>query len=96
MHILFVGKVCPANTANTIMRKTGKNPGFQIIKFSRLILDGFVHNQSQVSALTNIITSTKPIGKNNTEIDNHIHYHYLPYIKLPIIQQLLQFIYSFF
>ena len=33
MHILFVGKVCPTNTANTIMRKTGKNPGFQIIKF---------------------------------------------------------------
>jgi glycosyltransferase involved in cell wall biosynthesis len=96
MHILFVGKVCPANTANTIMRKTGKNPGFQIIKFSRLILDGFVRNQSQVSALTNIITSTKPIGKNNTEVDNHIHYHYLPYIKLPIVQQLLQFIYSFF
>lgn len=96
MHILFVGKVCPTNTANTIMRKTGKNPGFQIIKFSRLILDGFVHNQSQVSALTNIITSTSPIGKSNTEIDNHIHYHYLPYIKLPVIQQLIQFVYSFF
>ena len=96
MHILFVGKVCPANTANTIMRKTGKNPGFQIIKFSRLILDGFVHNQSQVSALTNIITSTSPIGKSNTEINNHIHYHYLPYIKLPVIQQLIQFVYSFF
>ena len=96
MHILFVGKVCPTNTANTIMRKTGKNPGFQIIKFSRLILDGFVHNQSQVSALTNIITSTSTIGKSNTEIDNHIHYHYLPYIKLPVIQQLIQFVYSFF
>lgn len=96
MHILFVGKVCPSKTANIIMKKTGENPGFQIIKFSRLLLDGFIHNQSRVSALTNIITSTKAFDCSHTETDNHIHYHYLPYIKLPIIQQLLQFIYSFF
>ena len=96
MHILFVGKVCPSRTANMIMKKTGKNPGFQIIKFSRLILDGFIQNHSQVSALTNIITSTKKIAKSSTEIENNIHYHCLPYIQIPIIQQILQFVYSFF
>ncbi|MBR5444198.1 MAG: glycosyltransferase [Paludibacteraceae bacterium] len=78
------------------MKKTGKNPGFQIIKFSRLILDGFIQNHSQVSALTNIITSTKKIAKSSTEIENNIHYHCLPYIQIPIIQQILQFVYSFF
>ena len=78
------------------MKKTGKNPGFQIIKFSRLILDGFIQNHSQVSALTNIITSTKKIAKSSTEIENNVHYHCLPYIQIPIIQQILQFVYSFF
>ena len=95
MHILFVGKVCPSHTANTIMKKSGKNPGFQIIKFSRLILDGFIHNKMNVNALTNIITSTRFVDKSRSEQSNHIHYHYLPYIKLPIIQQVLQVIYSF-
>ena len=41
MHILFVGKCCPSHTINTIIQKTGKNPGIQIVKFSRLILEGF-------------------------------------------------------
>lgn len=95
MHILFVGKCCPSHTINTIIQKTGKNPGIQIVKFSRLILEGFVHNNSKVNVLSNIITEQAIFSRHHKECFENIQYTYLPTIQVPIVCQLFYILSSF-
>lgn len=95
MHILFVGKCCPNHTINSIIEKTGKNPGIQIVKFSRLILEGFVHNKIQVNVLTNIVTEPAIFSPHHEECFEDIQYTYLPTIQIPIVCQLFYILSSF-
>lgn len=95
MHILFVGKCSPAHTINSIIEKTGKNPGIQIVKFSRLILEGFVHNNNKVNVLSNIITEQTIFSRHHEECFEDIQYTYLPTIRVPIVCQLFYILSSF-
>lgn len=95
MNILFIGKACPLKTAQSILEKSGKNPGYQIIKFTDLILKGFVLHQQKVSVLTNISNPNNIISFSHKEIDNEINYKYLPSIRIPLLSQLLHICYSF-
>lgn len=95
MHILFVGKCSPTHTINSIIQKTGKNPGIQIVKFSRLILEGFVHNNSQVDVLSNIVREPALFSRHHEECFEEIHYTYLPTIQVPIVCQLVYILSSF-
>ena len=95
MHILFVGKCSPAHTINSIIQKTGKNPGIQIVKFSRLILEGFVHNNNKVNVISNIITEQAIFSRHHEECFEDIQYTYLPTIRVPIVCQLFYILSSF-
>lgn len=95
MNILFIGKACPLRTAQSILQKSGKNPGYQIIKFTDLILKGLIFNQQKVSVLTNISNPNNVLSVSHKEIENDIHYKYLPHIRIPILYQLLHICYSF-
>lgn len=93
MNILFVGKCSTFQTANEILRITGKNPGFQIIKFVHLLLEGLVSNNAHVYAISNVNASV--VGKTN-EVENEIQYQYIPTINSPIICQIIYYIVSFY
>ena len=95
MHRLFVGKCSPAHTINSIIQKTGKNPGIQIVKFSRLILEGFVHNNNKINVLSNIITEQAIFSRHHEECFEDIQYTYLPTIRVPIVCQLFYILSSF-
>lgn len=95
MNILVVGKACPLNTAQKILQLSGKNPGYQIIKFTDLILKGFVYHQQKVSVLSNISNPNNIFSSSHAEIDSKIYYKYLPSIRIPIISQALHICYSF-
>lgn len=95
MNILFIGKACPLKTAQSILLKSGKNPGYQIIKFTDLILKGFVSNQQEVTVLTNISNPNNVFSCAHKEIENNIIYTYLPSLRLPIFSQLIHICYSF-
>lgn len=95
MNILFIGKACPLKTAQSILEQSGKNPGYQIIKFTDLILKGFIFNQQEVSVLTNISNPNNVFAFSQNETENNIHYKYLPSIRIPILYQLLHICYSF-
>lgn len=95
MNILVVGKACPLKRANEILQKSGKNPGYQIIKFMDLIIQGFVYNQQQVFVLSNVSNPSQIYSSSDTEVTNNIHYRYLPTIRIPILSQLLHTCYSF-
>ena len=94
MNILFIGKACPLKTAEIILQKSGKNPGYQIIKFTDLILKGFIHNQQKVSVLTNISNPNNVFSFSKRETKDDIYYKYLPSIRIPILSQLLHIIYN--
>lgn len=95
MNILIVGKACPFETAHAILQKSGKNPGYQIIKFMDLIIQGFIKNQQHVSVLTNVSNPNKRYSPSTEETVNQIYYRYLPTIRIPILSQLLHILYAF-
>ena len=97
MHILYIGRSCPLATANKILVSSGKNPGFQIIKFTQLLLNGFCMHGETVDVLSNVsISSNKYINASAKEEDNHISYTYSPIISIPLISQCISYLYAFF
>lgn len=93
MHILFIGKCCPLETAHKILLSSQKNPGFQIIKFVHLILDGFRACDSQVSVISNI--NAPSIGIHE-ETENKVLYQYVSTLNIPIVCQFLYYLQSFY
>lgn len=95
MNILFIGKACPLETANSILQKSGQNPGFQIIKFMDLILKGLCYHQQKITILSNISNPKEMCSFSKAESKDSILYHYLPSIRIPVLSQIIQLIYSF-
>ena len=93
MNILFVGKCSTFQTANEILKKTGNNPGFQIIKFIDLLLTGLKSNNINVDAISNV---NAPIVGKKHEINNGIRYQYISTIKIPIVCQIVYLTMSFY
>lgn len=93
MNILFIGKCSTFQTANEILNKTRNNPGFQIIKFINLILEGFRCNHVNIEAISNVNAAC--VGK-KSEFENGIHYQYIPSIQVPILCQLAYAVMSFY
>lgn len=93
MNILFIGKCSTFQTANEILNKTRNNPGFQIIKFINLILEGFRYNHVNIEAISNVNAAC--VGK-KSEFKNGIHYQYIPSIQVPILCQIAYAVMSFY
>lgn len=93
MNILFIGKCSTFQTANEILNKTKNNPGFQIIKFINLILEGFRCNHVNIEAISNVNAAC--VGK-KSEFENGIHYQYIPSIQVPILCQIAYAVMSFY
>lgn len=93
MNILFIGKCSTFQTANEILNKTRNNPGFQIIKFINLILEGFRCNHVNIEAISNVNAAC--VGK-KSEFENGIHYQYIPSIQVPILCQIAYAVMSFY
>ena len=92
-NVLFVGKCSTYTTATSILEKTKKNPGFQIIKFINLLLEGLRYHKTNISVISNIDTSSTAI---NNETENEIKYKYIPTIHIPLICQATYYICAFF
>lgn len=99
MKILYISGLCSPYRVTQIYEKTGKNPGFAMQKFNRLVAEGLDKNGCQVSTL-----SAPPISSSypkkfflwrNDNINN-IKYHYIPFINLVGIRQICLFFYTFF
>ena len=96
MHVLFIGKACPLNTAHLILQQSGKNPGYQIIKFINLIIRGFEANSVDVQVLSNVANPNFRFSFSKKEQEGNICFRYLPILRIPILSQLLHMVYSFF
>lgn len=96
MQILFVSASCSQRLANRLFEETHRDPGFQIIKFTRLLLEGFGYNDANIEALCGISAHVKQLYWNEPEeIIKRVHYRYLSFIDIPILRQICVFIGAF-
>lgn len=99
MKILYFSVLSSNRLVNQIKDRTGKNPGYAVQKFNRLIVKGLYENGVNVRVL-----SSPPVDRhsfsglwfNKTENEDGITYRYIPFINLNGVKQLCVFLYSFF
>ena len=100
MKILYLSALPSVKTINELYRETGINPGFAAGKFNRLVVKGFIENDVDVTVLSSLSVSSsisrKIIWRKKDETEDGISYKYIPFINIPGIRQLCQFIYVFF
>lgn len=100
MKLLYISALSSQRLISEIYEKTQANPGFAVQKFSRLLVQGLVRNQVEVSALsvppiTRQYTS-KFLFKEGVEIEGGVRYRYIPLLNLPLLKHIYMFLYSFF
>ena len=97
MQILYVSASCSQRLANKLFEETHRDPGFQIVKFTRLLLEGFCHNDACVESLCGISARTKRFfWKEPNEVIQGVRYQYIPFVNLIFIRQLCVQIGAFF
>lgn len=99
MKILYSSSVCSNKLLNYLYNTSTKKPMYSIQKFHWLLLKGFVKNDVDVQTLSAISISSqnhkRKIWKIVSEIEDRIHYKYIPFLNIPFIRQIGIFIYSF-
>lgn len=95
MKILYIASLLSKDKVNEVFAKTGVNPGFAIMRFNRLLAEGFVHGGVGVKVL-----SSHPAGRASTcrslnEYKNGVEYKYIPLVNIPLFKYLFQLVYNF-
>ena len=100
MEILYISTLSSERVVNHIHQTTGRDPGYAMQKFNRLLIKGLQMSGAKITAFTNppITRSVSSdlfvfLGK---ETENGIKYIYVPLINIPIIKHLLIISYVFF
>lgn len=100
MNILYISALSSKKLIEQLHVQSGKDPGFAVQKFNRLVVHGLVSNNSKVTVL-----SAPPIGRHNSskvfwckseESEDGITYRYLFFINFPIIRQVCLTLGAFF
>lgn len=98
MTILYISTLVSEARVNEEHKLTGKNPGFAIQKFSRLLVKGLLANGAKVLALSNTadITRKRKFVHSIKETEHGIDYKYVPYFNFPFLKHICLFLYTFF
>ena len=98
MTILYISALSSKLKVNQIYKQTGRNPGYAVQKFSRLLVKGLWSNGVDVSALSNppSMSERKRYVRSHTETEDGIKYKYIPYYNIPLLKHLCLFLYAFF
>ena len=97
MKLLYISALSSNRLISEIYKKSGKNPGFAIQKFSRLLVKGLLANGADVVALSN---PPSPAGSKrwvlfDSETEEGVHYKYIPFLNVSILKHLCIFLYAF-
>lgn len=97
-EILYISALASESRINKEYTQTGKNPGFAVQKFSRLLVKGLQKNGAKVFALSNPPVIAKNIFfiSSENETEDNIQYKYIPYLNFPFLKHICIFIYTFF
>ena len=100
MKILYISALSSKRVISTIYQASGRNPGFAVQKFSRLLVQGLAKNGCSVS-----VFSVPPTDKKvehtawihiDSEIEDGVLYHYVPFLDIPFIKHIGVLLYTFF
>lgn len=96
--VLYVSAFASESRIREEYEKTGKNPGFAVQKFSRLLVKGLLANRTNVLALSNppCICEKKRFVHIEEEKEDGVIYKYVPYLNYPFLKHLCLFFYTFF
>lgn len=99
MEVIYISALISRNKVDSIYKHTGKNPGYAVQKFSRLLVRGLIDNGVKAFTLSN-----PPITRSESdkfwinygrEVEESISYRYIPFINLPIFKHICVFTYAF-
>ena len=97
-NILYLSALASEKRINKEHKESGKNPGFAVQKFSRLLVKGVLENNVKVLALSNPphVGGRGEYVHFEKEIEHEIKYKYIPYINIPLLKHVFLFLYTFF
>ena len=96
MKLLYISALSSSRLINEIYKKSGKNPGFAVQKFSRLLVKGLMANGADVVALSNPpATEDRRKVSYGKETEEDVHYKYIPYLNVALLKHLCLFAYAF-
>lgn len=101
-EILYVSSLCSKYLLNYIFETSRVKPIQNAQKFHRLLAEGFALNSDACGIETlsvvpiNLMSHKKKIWHLSSEKVDNILFNYIPMINLPIIKNVIVFIYSFF
>ena len=100
MKILYSSTVCSNKLLNHLYNTSTKKPMYSIQKFHRLLLKGFVKNGVDVQTVSAIPISlqnhTKKVWMVDSDVEDGIHYRYIPFVNYLFLRQIGIFVYAFF
>ena len=100
MKAIYLALLSSKHLIDKISADTGLNPGYAGQKFNRLIVEGLTKNGVDIKTLTSIPMSrrfSKKLFWNvPDEVEDGIHYQYIPFINIPYIHHICLFMYTFF
>lgn len=96
MKLLYISALSSSRLINEIYKKSGKNPGFAVQKFSRLLVKGLMANGADVVALSNPpATEDRRKVSYGKETEEGVHYKYIPFLNVALLKHLCLFAYAF-
>lgn len=101
MEILYISNVCSSNVFERIFKGILNKSGIAVQKFHYLLLCGFAANSfNSVKTLSTLPISPsihkKRIWNIAPDFDKRIQFNYIPVLNIPILKNLIVFVYSFF
>ena len=100
MEILYLSPLSSTSLVERIHQKSGRDPGYAIQKFNRLMAQGLQANGASVIPLSAVPISTSKSSRlfwgAKKEKADGLEYHYIPFVNVKGIRQLCLFLYSFF
>lgn len=96
MKLLYISALSSSRLISEIYKKSGKNPGFAVQKFSRLLVKGLIANGADVVALSNPpATEDRRKVSYGKETEEGVQYKYIPYLNVALLKHLCLFAYAF-
>lgn len=97
MKLLYISALSSSRLINDIYKLSGKNPGFAVQKFSRLLVKGLTANGADAIALSNppIPAGQKRMALYGKETEDGVQYKYIPFLNISVLKHLCLFFYAF-
>lgn len=100
MNVFYISTLSSRQGVERVYKCRGRNPGFAVQKFSRLIVKGLQENGLKVVALSSPPICFGDIRRGcprfRNEIEDGVEYRYAPQVLLPGLKHIVVFFHMFF